>query len=450
MYEKLTIFEGGRIDIPRSTEWLRVRDRLLGIMVGSKQAFCLRNGTLFATEFVGACSVGKLRLEILPKPFGIETATQARALLFDLLRWAGTDLQIRWIDGGSSARTADLLELAEQRITTELLRHLEIGPPRRYQEIEEESSVLRGRMLFSRYACRPPSQAHILPVRYSSLAADNDLARLLKALATTLRSRTSSYLVRRNLDRCLDLLAAAQDVLLTPALLTRVKLGRMEDKWRELVQFAGLLSAGQSPDPATLGESAQSTLLFPIGRLFEAAVRHVLASTMSGVLGCVRSPGEHRLLSAIGHDRTVSDALSIRPDLLFLSQETVIAPGDAKWKRLVKGPLLHSLSPSDVYQILAYMRLFEAGLGLMFFPRMSWMSADWTREFAVDTQRKEKIIVFSVDLAELMHSNKTSRQEAAVRLANRVQLALEDVPRPSAEPNAAQTRVFPQQPQVSH
>ena len=238
MASRLTVFEGGRLDIPPGSGGLRAKERLLGTVVRGKQAFTLRQGALYATDLVGAVDVGNLKVEVLPKPYGIETAADARQLMFDLLRWAGAEVSPSWLPRGSSSRETDLLEVVERRAAAELLKRLEVGAPRRYQEVNERSSVLRGSIQFAKYSRQLPSDAHLIPIRYFPLVADNDLGRLLMALATFLRNRADSYGTRRDLDRCLDLLTGVKTCPLTPELVRRVRLGRFEADWRGLIELA--------------------------------------------------------------------------------------------------------------------------------------------------------------------------------------------------------------------
>jgi 5-methylcytosine-specific restriction enzyme subunit McrC len=420
----LTVFERDRLDIPPGAAGLRAKARLLGIAVGGKQAFTFRKGAVYATDFVGAVDLGDLKIEILPKPYGIKTAPDARHLLFNLLRWAGDDVRPTWLATGSSSRETNLLEIVERRAAAELLQRLEVGVPRRYQEMNERTSTLRGRIQLSDYSRQLPSDSHLLPVRYFPLVANNELGRLLRALATTLRNRATSYGARRDLDRCLDLLADVKTYPLTPELVRRVRLGRLEADWLGLVDLAGLLASDRSPDPATLGVTKQATLLFPMNRLFESAIRTILATHLSEPLSCLRSPGEHRLLSLTAQSASIT-ALAVRPDLLFAWDGRVIAAGDAKWKSLTQTTSRYGILPSDVFQVLTYMRLFDARTGFLFFPRTEWMPSEWNCEFFVSPTQQERLIAVAVNLPDLVSSNGEVRRLEAIKLATQVLVAVQ-------------------------
>jgi 5-methylcytosine-specific restriction endonuclease McrBC regulatory subunit McrC len=278
-----------------------------------------------------------------------------------------------------------------------------------------------------------------VPVRYSPLAHDNPLGRLLKALCITLRNRAVSQAARRDLDLCIDLLGGVRTEPLTTQLVRRVALGRFETEWRPLIELAALIAQGMSPDPANLGGTRQDTLLFPLERLFELVIRRSLTERLMPPLTCAASPGKHGLLS-LTTPAGRETALALRPDLLFRRSESVVAAGDAKWKRLEQCPPRFTILPADVYQILAYMRLFSVRTGLLFFPRASWMPEDWTCQFTVAPDEAERITVLAVDLARLADPLPDRRAAHADALARRVQAALE------TEPDAAVEELRPPAP----
>lgn len=423
MATRITVFEGDRLDTTFGSRLSRPVSRLLDTKVGGKRAFTLRNGSIYANDLVGAVDVGELKVEVLPKPFGVNSVGEGRRLLFELLSWAGTEISPSWMDGGSSTRHKDVLEIVEQSAAKELLRRLEVAVPRRYHEVAERTSVLRGRIDFAQYSRQLPANAHILPIRHFPFEADNELARLLKALATTLRNRSRSFSTRRVLDRCLDLLASVRELPLTLDLVSRVRVDRVDAEWGRLVEFANLLAVGSSPDPTGLGSTDQATLLFSMNNLFEKAIRRALSDFLLDPVSCLRSSGEHALL-ATSSGQGNSVALRVRPDLLFCKYGKVLAPGDAKWKRLIVDSPRFGIVPGDFYQILTYMRLFQSQVGLLFFPRMEWMAPNWTCEFSVSPFGQERIIVASVELHELVAFNRANEGSSARHFATQVQKML--------------------------
>lgn len=426
MGQAITVFEGGRVALPVGPVGDRAARRLLSVNVGRRAAFVFRRGSLFATDLVGAVDVGCVRVEVLPKPYGVDTETTARQLMFDMLRWAGPEIRPSWLRVGGSMCNGDLLQLVERRAASELLRQLEVGAPRRYQEVREKSAVLRGRVEFGRYVRQLPTEAHHLPISHCPLTWDNPLGRLLKSLANYLRGMTTSYSVRRDLDRCLDALIGVKSEPLTVKAVARVRLERLESPWSELVDLAGVLARGRSPDPSGLGDTRQLTLMFPLNRLFESIVRRVLVAHLRKPLSCLRSPGEHVLLSLVS-DRGGGPALTVRPDLLFHLDGHAVGAGDAKWKRLKNTPSRYSVLPADLYQILTYMRLVNTTAGLLFFPRADWMPEGWSAEFVVEPCQQERIVCLAVDLARVVGSSGLMRQQGAHELASRVQAVLQRV-----------------------
>ncbi|MGJ4880285.1 McrC family protein [Bradyrhizobium sp. HKCCYLRH1065] len=426
MARTLTVFEQGRLELPAGVTRVKIKERLLSITVGDRQAFSLRRGSVYATDLVGAVDLGDLKIEVLPKPFGVETVDDARKFMFNLLRWAGDDARPLWLSRGSSASETPLLEIVERRTAAELLQRLELGAPRRYHEVNERTSTLRGRIQMSNYSRQLPSDMHLLPLRHFPFLADNDLGRLLKALATTLRNRATSYAARRDLDRCLDLLIEVKACPLSPELVRRVRLSRLEAGWLGLVDLAGLIALGKSPIPTSLGATEQPTLLFPLSRLFESAVRESLADHLSNPLSCLKSAGEHQLLS-LGSSTISTTALAVRPDLLITSNKRVIAAGDAKWKRLTESPPRFGVLPSDVFQLLTYMRLFQVHSGFLFFPRTEWMHSGWENKYLVSPTEQEWLTVVAINVPDLVSSDPGVRRAEGLKLASQVQVGLEKI-----------------------
>lgn len=429
MRRVVTVFEGQRIEIPSDRGSRKAMEYLLGIEIGGERPFVLRRGSLYATGFVGAVDAGPLRVEILPKPLGIDTIESARRLLLSMLVWAGQGVRHAWLKSGSSVeKDADLLELVERHAARELLMRLELGPPRRYSEVEETSSVIKGRIDFSKQARRLPTEAHLTAIRYHPLTTDNPLCHLLKALVGYLRDRAKSYATRQQLDQCLSALGPGRPPYLSPELVARVRLGPLEQEWAPLVELARLLAGNETPNPTAIGTTAQSTVLFSLSTLFEQIVRGVLSAELQqqGTISCVRTATEHPLLRQ--GDRVSGEVqLAVRPDLCFLTGKVVVAPGDAKWKRLSQNEKRNGILPADVYQLMAYMRLFGSSTGLLFFPRTDWMPQGWQSRLNIERDPSGTIVVISVDVYALIGGSKTANKSEAERLSTQVRAALPQV-----------------------
>lgn len=425
----LTVFEGDEIDLPAGRLRGELVDRLLRVYAGHRAAFVARRRRVYATGFVGAVDVGPLRIEILPKAYGVETAAEGRDLMFHLLRWAGRDARVTWLKGSSNTRRGDLLEIVERRVSEELLTKLEAGRPRAYTSVEETSTQLRGRVVFSEYARQLPSMQHRVPIRYSYLTANNTLTQMLKALAMYLHGRARSLSTRRRLGACIEMLGQAETRTLTNALVSKVKLGRYDSDWTELVHLAGVIARKNSPNPTIAGDSGQATLLFPVAHLFEQAVRRSLVTHLARPFECLRSSGAHTLLTH-ALEKPAYAALDVRPDLLFVCGSRFAAAGDAKWKRLALSSPRYGISPADLYQLLAYMKRFGTKTGLLFFPRVAGLPLLWQTHFQVHPDNGERVGLFAVDLRELVTADDSARSLYGDALAQQVKGFL------AAEPSA--------------
>jgi len=409
----ITIFENQLLKLPGDGRRAQREARLLRLRIGRSPAFETRSGRLFARQFAGAVDLGGVRVEILPKSYGVETIEQARTFLYNLLDCVGDEAAIGWIPGGSaSSSSMDVLEVVERRAADELVRRVSATLPRRYQPVAEVSPVIRGRILFNQLARQSPVMRHHIPVVHCPLNVDNDLSRLLKALARFLWNRTRSVRLRRDLDACLDQLAAVQDFVLDASLVSRVQLGRYEADWAALVEYASLVVEGEVSDPTRTGETGQPSLLFPLNKLFERILRKVLANHLKPPHAC-RDRNQSFCLLKHGDD----EALGVIPDIVIGAAKGRVVVADAKWKALSNAPPRFGVLPGDVYQILAYMRLMGTPKGVLLYPRLEWMTEGWNRTFNVSSDGDESITVVAADIDRLVSPVRSTRLEARERFA---------------------------------
>lgn len=89
-----------------------------------------------------------------------------------------------------------------------------------------------------------------------------------------------------------------------------------------------------------------------------------------------------------------------RPDLLLKRGGRVIAVIDTKWKRLSADPLdrRHGVAQADVYQMMAYARLYECERLMLLYPSAPGAGSGEVRRFGVHGGR-EMIALGRVDVS---------------------------------------------------
>lgn len=361
---------------------------------------------LRAKQMVGVLAAPGCSLEILPKidpDAPDEHAPTVRARLVSLIDLAlGLDIG----DGGAAAMAhgADsLLEVLIRLFAERLLAQTRRGLPRQYLAQEDDLPALRGRLdavrQFTVNAVRPDR----LACRFDVLSHDIALMRVMAATVVSLGKRTRLPATRRSLD---ELRFVLTDVtLLPPSALpwSAVRIDRTNRSWESLFRLARLLMGREWQ---ATGHDAQghagTSLLFPMDKLFEQAVATLLRRALAGSdIEVVAQGGLKHCLGEWREDEPCEGhVFQTRPDLLLRRSGRVIAVIDTKWKRLAADPLdrRHGVSQADVYQMMAYARLYECERLMLLYPSVPGTGSGEVRQFGVHGGR-EMIALGRVDVA---------------------------------------------------
>ncbi|KPF64266.1 McrC family protein [Porphyrobacter sp. AAP60] len=332
---------------------------------------------IIARQMVGMVSAKGCSLEILPKvdsDAGAEESDKTvRSRLVRMLDVAlGLDL-----DSGAEAAIArqksTLLEILIDAFATRLLAEVRRGLPRAYIQCEEDLPALRGRLDVTRQFTRNAVRPDRLACRFDQLEADTPLMRIMAAATVFLARHTRSLGTRRKLD---ELRHALADIPLMP--ITRlpwqaVRIDRTNRRWEALFRLARLLL--QRDWQATHHEAKAPeglTLLFPMNDLFEKYVAVLLRRALAGSDIEVLDQGGHRacLGAFTGEHLESGNVFRTKPDIMLCQRGQVVAIIDTKWKKLSPDPLdrKHGVSQADVYQLMAYARLYRTAELMLLYP----------------------------------------------------------------------------------
>lgn len=331
---------------------------------------------LTARHVVGVLAGRDCSLEILPKvdPAGADEAagTVRRRLVHMLDVALGLGLSVG-VATSMAHRAESLLDLFIAHFADRLLAEVRHGLPREYRAQEDDLRALRGRLdiirQFTVHAVRPDR----LACRFDSLDADTPLLRIMKACVVLLSRHARAQETQRKLAELRFLLADVRDVPRRDLPWAKVRIDRTNGRWRTLLALAKLLLRQHWQQTHADAQQPEGiTLLFPMHELFERYVtvqaRRALAPlgleviAQGGFENCLGEwrPGEICL----------GRVFRTRPDILVRRQGRVVAVVDTKWKALSADPLdrRHGVPQADVYQLMAYARLYCCDRLLLFYP----------------------------------------------------------------------------------
>ncbi len=339
--------------------------------------------------WVGSLRVGDAQIEVSPK---IETggSQDARVDLISMLIGAGElDIELREVSQlAGSPRLIDALALW---YSTRLARECNRGLLRDYRERRDDIPLVRGRLDVGRQWMNQAMRRPLAACVYDEYVEDSELNRILKAgLSAALSSDVSSVEARRSMRSTLTLLEGVSDQPITFARAKAYKPTRRELRFKALLSLACLFISGSYTDVRSKGTADKQGmgLMWNMWELFqEYAFRALVGENDAdkklrlgkGLHAEAQFRGPH--LISNGH----KDLFMMMPDIVIMRDGIPVMICDTKWKlaekpkdkKSKKGKKMDkdevtALSPggklgvsqSDLYQMFAYSRYFQARYGL--------------------------------------------------------------------------------------
>ncbi len=369
----LPVHEWGRVEVGDGGFTRHQADALLAAArrhelggTDGTDILCDHHRFLRARQMVGVIAGPGCSLEILPKVDPAGTAEEAGTVRARLVHMLDVALGLNLSAGDATAMShqADsLLEFFIALFAERLLAEVRRGLPRRYRTHEDDLRALRGRLnivrQFTAHAVRPDR----LACRFDALDPDVPLMQVMKACVIMLARYARSADSQRKLAELRFLLADVSDVPLGVLPWRRIQIDRSSRRWRSLVDLARLLLGGEWQQTHAQARAPEGlTLLFPMNDLFEryVAVQLRRALADSG-LDVVAQGGGKYCLGPWQGEGGYSHAT--RPDILIKHGDRVVAVLDTKWKNLIKG-----VSHADLYQVMAYARLYGCPRLILLYP----------------------------------------------------------------------------------
>ena len=399
------------IPLPSDVDPRWFADRLMRLTESAPfTAFRWKKGRLHAAEVVGCIQLGRFRINILPKLDTVEV-TRDKSFLLNLLYSAGYLSSLHQGTANVRAENLDPLEAMISEVAMGMTRALREGYPRRYELTREDSPVLRVRIDFTRLSTRLPGSA-VVPILYFPLSMSNQLAEVIKGVASFLHQITRSGVNRQALGVVLANLSLVDTKVVSVAKIDALVLSPYEMHWSDTLAVGRLLLSGQSPDPTFGGNNRAFSLLFSMQNLYERALRKILATAIKDSELDVSSRTESLFLFV--NAKNQSGVVRLRPDYVFRRSGVQVSIADAKWKRASENGAAHGIKREDFYQIHAYLTRYKVSRALILVPRAPWMPEKWIKSFR-DPETNAQIHLIGVDIEGLV-SRRFEARSASYKL----------------------------------
>ncbi|MEA3061934.1 MAG: 5-methylcytosine-specific restriction enzyme subunit McrC [Sphingomonadales bacterium] len=355
-------------------------------------------------QVVGVIASEGCTLEILPKieslGTGDQTSGQGRirrqlvhmlAVALDLDITGGNLTELDW-------QREDLLEIIIRLFSRKLADAVRQGMPRHYVEEEEDLPALRGRLRPLRQFTRLLASPQLLACRFDALSSDTALNRIMKAAIERLVRVSRSA---ENQRRLRELAFAYADVAQLPVSAlpwSEVVLDRTNARWGQLLSLAKLL-LGARFQSTSEGQGRGFSLLFEMNTLFEEYIGRMLARSLSGSGFTVHLQSGR--LFCLEDEESGKPRFQTRPDILVKRLDRIAMVIDTKWKSLssnAEDPK-QGISQSDVYQMMAYGRLYACSRLMLLYPHNPRLGASPAISRHRIVGSEDRLSVASVEVA---------------------------------------------------
>jgi 5-methylcytosine-specific restriction enzyme subunit McrC len=406
----LTVFEQGSLSVrPRADEELPCLDEPqacalvdAGERMGARIAAWQGPRSLQLQQFVGMVRTGDLEIEILPKLEGLSQPARIRRNLLAMLAKT-EDLDVR------ASEMAGFLESPEPfcRALARLYVHRLLEAVRRglrqdYRLHQDLLPHVRGRIEWSAQARLQAACRLEIACAFDERSEDTPLNRTLKAALLTagrMLEETRSARIVTELRHTMDGISSACPPADQRA---RLQTDRTNRHLEPLLTLAKLILGNRNPD---LGRSADGdhdtySLVWDMNVLFEEYVGRLAQEVLQpeGFQATLQDSSVY-----LAHDSaTRRHAFPLRPDLLVRLGAKPWSVADTKWKRLDPRQTNLGVSPSDLYQVLAYAHRFETTRAVLLYPHHPALGkAGLQKELSIPGPRPVQVRIVTLDLASL-------------------------------------------------
>lgn len=310
-------------------------------------------------------------IEILPKTERdvSEDPAKLRHILHRMLRSA---LGVKHREAGAAdlLRSRDPLhEWIIGQFLQELAELVRRGLRFDYQNIEEESRFIRGRLDMTRQLRQTPDKAANFHIRYAEFSPNRLENRLIKTALDVTFKLTKAHDNWRLANILSQQLASITPFQQPLRQFERWQDNKMMQGYMSIKPWCRLILEQLNPD-FQKGKHRGIALLFPMERLFESYLETCLQQSLVAGAKLIPQASRRHLLSHIPSPISNSKPqnwFALQPDFLVIQDKKHSAVLDAKWKLLDQSKTTsehkYGIQQADLYQMFAYGHKYLNGKG---------------------------------------------------------------------------------------
>lgn len=299
-------------------------------------------------------------IEILPKIAGDITVADSKRIFLEMLK---TLKDVTFKDFNVSHLHTDrlgLLEIFIKMFLDEVAVLTKQGLKAAYTPIEENERFYRGKLLASQNIKYNLVSKERFFVRYDDFSINRPENRLIKSTLGFLLKATSDSNNRQNAARFLTFFEGVEYSKSYDEDFSKSSIDRSMNHYNKALSWCRVFLRGNS-FTAYSGSEVALALLFPMEKVFESFVASKFHKHIGSSVSLRTQDTRYSLFDS------PTRAFALRPDIVLeFGGHTVIM--DTKWKLLSDNARNSGISQSDMYQMYAYSKKYDAERIVLLYP----------------------------------------------------------------------------------
>ncbi len=303
-------------------------------------------------QYVGVIQVDGLIIEINPKADKDDDDNKWKGVLLKMLQACG---KIKAESSGAAnvkRQHLNLLEIYFELYLKEVESLVRKGLIKQYRKQTKNTKALKGKLEFAGHIGKNLIHKERFYTTHQVYDSNHFLHQVLDKALSIVNQFTKGTRLQDLTNRVQLSFPYVENITITAKQLNTIQLNRKSSSYRAALDLARLIILNYSPDISS-GKEKMLSLLFDMNQLWEEFVLKQLQKACEGT--GIEVSGQE--------SKSFWGANSLRPDIVLRkSSQTYVI--DTKWKR----PLKSSASVSDLRQMYAYCRFWDAEKAVLLYP----------------------------------------------------------------------------------
>jgi 5-methylcytosine-specific restriction enzyme subunit McrC len=301
-------------------------------------------------------------IEILPKIYGGDVGeADTKRIFLEMLRTLKDTTFKEFNVSNLKTNRLSLFEIFISMFVSEVATLIKQGLKSSYHSVEANERFFKGKLNVSRNIKHNHISREKFFVKYDEWNVDRPENRLIKSTLLLLRKQTGDDRNRLNISR---LLSFFDDIDISKdyeADFSKCAFDRSMSHYEKALSWCKVFLRGNS-FTAFFGSEVAVALLFPMEKVFES---YVAAKLRRIVPANIELRTQDTRYSLFDHP---TKSFNLRPDLVLVESEKTIVM-DTKWKMLSENMRNYGISQSDMYQMYAYGKKYNAEKIVLLYPQ---------------------------------------------------------------------------------